>query len=51
MRGHDLDEYKRFDADKMAFARFQPVVFHYQLLADFGTIEEMAGVLFDELAR
>ena len=62
LRSHDFEGYERFQAEKMGLARFQPimahsltgdagiVVFHFQLLADFGTIEEMAGVLFDELA-
>jgi hypothetical protein len=59
----DFEGYERLEADKMRLVRFQPimahslvaegrvVVFHYQLLSDFGTIEEMAGVLFDELDR
>jgi hypothetical protein len=63
LRSHDFQGYERLEAEKMSLARFQPimahsllgaagvVVFHYQLLADFGTIEEMAGVLFDELVR
>jgi hypothetical protein len=63
LRRHDYEGYERLQADKMALARFQPimahsllggagvVVFHYQLLADFGTIEEMAGVLFNELGQ
>ena len=63
LRRHDFAGYERLQADQMALTRFQPimahsllggagvVVFHYQLLADFGTIEEMAGVLFDELGR
>ena len=60
---HDLEGYERLTGERDALARFQPimahslvaqghiVVFHYQLLADFGTIEEMVGVLFNELAQ
>ena len=63
LRAQDFPGYERLEAEKMALARFQPimahsliggagvVVFHYQLLADFGTIEELAGVLFNELGR
>jgi hypothetical protein len=63
LRAQDFEGYERLQADKMALARFQPimahsllggagvVVFHYQLLADFGTIEELTDVLFNELGR
>jgi hypothetical protein len=62
LRAHDFEGYERLTAERDALTRFQPimthslvaqghiVVFHYQLLADFGTIEEMVGVLFNELA-
>lgn len=63
LRAHDFDGYERLTDEKMGLARFRPVmahsltaqanvvIFHYQLLSDFGTIGEMAGVLLDELDR
>jgi hypothetical protein len=62
LRGHDFERYERLLAEQAALTRFQPimahsltgggiVVFHAQLLADFATLEEMAGVLLDELDR
>lgn len=33
------------------YALGRTMLFHPQLLADFATIEEMTGVLLDELAR
>ncbi|MBI2241486.1 MAG: hypothetical protein HYU59_11885 [Magnetospirillum gryphiswaldense] len=58
---HDFDGYERLQREQMALARFQPImthslttnvmpiVFHPQLLADFNTLEELAGVLLDQL--
>lgn len=62
LRAHDFERYESLLAGQKALTCFQPimahsltgggvVVFHAQLLADFATIEEMAGVLFDELDR
>jgi hypothetical protein len=63
LKGHDFAGHERFEREQMALARFQPImahsltppvqpdVFHPQLLADFNTLEELAGVLFDELNR
>ena len=63
LRSHDFEGYERLSADQATLTRFQPimahslsgggdiVVFHAQLLADFATIEEMVGVLMDELDR
>jgi hypothetical protein len=63
LRAHDFDGYARLNANKVALTRFRPIMahsiyalgrtmlFHPQLLADFATIEELTGVLFDELAR
>jgi len=63
LRAHDFEGYAKLDADKVALTRFQPIMahsvyalgrtmlFHPQILADFATIEEMTGVLFDELGR
>ncbi|HEX4196313.1 MAG TPA: hypothetical protein VHZ26_02635 [Caulobacteraceae bacterium] len=62
LRSHDFKGYEKLLAEQKALTRFQPimahsltgrgvVVFHAQLLADFATTEEMAGVLLDELDR
>lgn len=57
----DIDEYERLQAELKALRHFTPImrhsfrdasqaiIFHAQLLADFATIEELAGILLDEL--
>ena len=61
LRAQDFARFERLQCEQMALARFQPImthsltsatgtiVFHPQLLADFNTLEEMAGVLLAEL--
>lgn len=61
LRAHDFEGYEEIQREQLALMRFQPimthslmadakfVVFHPQLLADFNTLEELAGVLLDEL--
>lgn len=63
LKAHKFDQYAQLSEAKAALTRFRPImahsvtalgrtmVFHPQLLADFATIEELTGVLFDELAR
>lgn len=62
LSSRDGKAYQMLLAEQAALKHFQPVMthslmdcsvvfFHSQLLADFATIEEMAGVLFDELDR
>jgi hypothetical protein len=63
LSSQDFAGYGLIQREQMALARFQPimthslaaaggfVVFHSQLLADFHTLEELAGVLLDELGR
>ena len=57
----DFPEYERLRAEWQALHRFtpimthsllpptRPIVFHAQLLADFATVEELGGILLDEL--
>ena len=61
LRRHDFDGYERLSAEKMALARFQPIMahsltaggytikFHSQLIADIRTIFEMAELMLGEL--
>jgi len=63
LKAHDFDGYAGLKEAKAALTQFRPIMahsvyalgrtmlFHPQLLADFATIEEMTGVLLDELAR
>ena len=59
----DLSEYDRLAGEQMKLGRFRPwvqhsfeenakpVVFHAQMLADFNTINELAGMMLSELAK
>jgi hypothetical protein len=59
----DLDEYDRLQAEQLKLGRFRPwmthsfeegaphVVFHYQLLADYNTVDEFGRKMLQELDR
>jgi hypothetical protein len=59
----DADEYERIKAEQLGLVVFQPVikhtlqdekppvVFHFQLLQDFGTVEEIGQKMLGELER
>jgi hypothetical protein len=59
----DVDEYGRLKAEQLKLVAFHPVmkhtlhdkkppvVFHFQLLRDFATVEEIAEKMLDELKR
>ena len=61
LRSHNFEGYERLMAEKMALARFQPIMahsltaggyiirFHPQLIADIRTIFEMAELMLNEL--
>jgi hypothetical protein len=63
LAAHDMDEYERLKAEQLKLVVFQPVmkhtlydnnppvVFHFQLLQDFGTVEEIGEKMLVELKR
>jgi hypothetical protein len=63
MRAHKFTEYDRLQEEQKKLGRFRPwmthsrtesadaIAFHYQLLADFNTVDEFGRKMLEELAR